>query len=289
MQKYFLKFFVDGTKNLLFTAAVLVLGCLSCGNVNAETDSAKSKPANTKAKVDSEALYHQGQREFYRKNYAKALPLLQQYIEIRQPATTEGTRLLSVIDQIGSIYLRIKQKPDAALKFFKKYEKDPRLSDAELNTIEEWIGAATDWKRFGKLPTEVKDADQLYLLGIKYFNRGSAKQKYPVDRSGNADFHIAASYFIPFIVNFDNDERIGEVLFLMGSIRRNVRIDNLYWTENFYLKEAIRRFPHTDLAIKSWEVLDEDVHFAYSGSEGDFTPPALMEMLEQYKQLATPR
>jgi len=95
--------------------------------------------------------------------------------------------------------------------------------------------------------------------------------------------------FIPFIVNFDNDERIGEVLYLMGSIRRNVRIDNLYWTENFYLKEAIRRFPHTELAIKAWEVLDEDVHFAYSGSEGDFTPPALIEMLEQYKQLATPR
>jgi hypothetical protein len=74
----------------------------------------------------------------------------------------------------------------------------------------------------------------------------------------------------------------------MGSIRRHVIIDNLYWTENYYLKEAIRRFPHTPLAEKAWELLEEDVSFAYSGSEGTFTPHSVKTMLQQYKKLALP-
>ena len=241
---------------------------------------------NTDIELDS--LYREAQREFTRKNYEMALPLLQQYIESSKHKSIKRNRLLNAIDQVGGIYLRIKQNPDAALKFFKSFYNDERLNDAELNTIEEWIGAATDWKRFGKLPSEIQSADQLYLLGLQYYNKGINKLKYPMDKGGNADFHIAASYLIPFIVNFDNDKRIGETLFYMGDIRRHVLIDNLYWTENYYLKETIRRFPHTPLASKAFEVMQDDVEFAYSGSEGNFTPDSMKEMLDQYRKLSLP-
>lgn len=240
-------------------------------------------------KQDVNELYLEAQRQFARKNYELALPLLKQYIESTNEENAKPLRLLNAIDQVGSIYLRITQDPDAALGFFKSFYNDKRLSDAELDAVEEWIGAATDWKRFGKMPTEIQSADQLYLLGLQYYNKGLEKLKFPMDKAGNADFHIAATYLVPFLVNFDTDERIGESLFYMGSIRRHVIIDNLYWTENYYLKETIRRFPHTPLAVKAWELLEEDVHFAYSGSEGEFTPLSVKQMLQQYQKLALPK
>jgi len=252
-------------------------------------DSKAPPPAASADTTNINELYHEAQREFARKNYEAALPLLQRCIQRSDRESAKKQRLLNAIDQVGSIYLRVNQNPDAALQFFKKFYNDNRLDDAELTAIEEWIGAATDWKRFGKLPSEIQSADQLYLLGLQYYNKGLDKLKFPMDKAGNADFHIASTYLVPFIVNFDTDPRIGETLYYMGSIRRHVIIDNMYWTENYYLKEAIRRFPHTDLAQQAWDLLQEDVNFAYSGSEGTFTPPSVQEMLQQYKKLAEPK
>lgn len=255
-----------------------------------ERSPASDKNAQSKAKIQNvNELYQEAQRQFARKNFELALPLLKQYIESANQETAKQHRLLNAIDQVGSIYLRVKHDPEAALVFFKSFYNDKRLSDAELDAVEEWIGAATDWKRFGKLPSEIQSPDQLYLLGLQYYNKGLERLKFPMDKAGNADFHIAATYLVPFIVNFDTDVRIGEALYYMGSIRRHVIIDNLYWTENYYLKETIRRFPHTPLAEKAWQLLEEDTSFAYSGSEGEFTPQSVKDMLQQYKKLAMPK
>ena len=277
---------------LKFGIAILWFAALATANsVFAET---KPAPSNKSAKSMTQPqnvneIYQEAQRQFARKNYEVALPLLQQYIQSTTTQNAKPMRLLNAIDQVGSIYLRVQQNPDAALKFFKSFYNDNRLSDAELDAVEEWIGAATDWKRFGKLPSEIQSSDQLYLLGLQYYNKGLDKLKFPMDKAGNADFHIAATYLVPFIVNFDTDNRIGEALYYMGSIRRHVIIDNLYWTENYYLKETIRRFPHSALAEKAWELLEEDTNFAYSGSEGTFTPQSVHDMLQQYKKLAQPK
>ncbi len=279
-------------KALIFT----IVGALVTSFQTATVVSAENKPSPTTsaakdtadARMNINELYLEAQRQFARKNYELALPLLQQYIGSADQETAKNHRLLNAIDQVGSIYLRTKQDPEAALGFFKSFYNDKRLSDAELDSVEEWIGAATDWKRFGKLPSEIQSPDQLYLLGLQYYNKGMDKLKFPMDKAGNADFHIASTYLVPFIVNFDTDKRIGEALYYMGSIRRHVIIDNLYWTENYYLKETIRRFPHTPLAGKAWELLEEDTSFAYSGSEGTFTPQSVEQMLQQYKKLALP-
>jgi hypothetical protein len=273
-------------------AGVLITSYLSVTTVFA--DGKQAPPASAvKSAADTQLsiseLYLEAQRQFARKNYEHALPLLKQYIGSANQETAKHHRLLNAIDQVGSIYLRIRQDPEAALSFFKSFYNDKRLNDAELDAVEEWIGAATDWKRFGKLPSEIQSPDQLYLLGLQYYNKGLDKLKFPMDKAGNADFHIAATYLVPFIVNFDTDKRIGEALYYMGSIRRHVIIDNLYWTENYYLKETIRRFPHTPLAEKAWELLQEDINFAYSGSEGTFTPQSVELMLQQYKKLAQPK
>ena len=56
----------------------------------------------------------------------------------------------------------------------------------------------------------------------------------------------------------------------------------------FYLKEVIRRFPHTTISQQAYQALEESVHFGYSGSGGDTTPPSMVRMLKEYKGLSDP-
>ena len=240
------------------------------------------------AATGSDLLYDQAQKEFHRKNYAAALPLLEQFIKSVNGGELASDKLIGVIDQVGFIQLRINHDPDAALAFFTVVVKDSRLDVAQRNVIGEWIGVAQDWSKYRQLPVNITDAGKLYELGKQFYEEGIKKLKYPLDKAGHADFHIASTYLLPFITNYDSDPHIGDALYMMGDIRRRIITDSLYWSENFYLKEVIRRFPHTPLARKAWESLNDEVHFAYSGSGGDSTPPDLLRMLEQFKQLAEP-
>jgi hypothetical protein len=73
---------------------------------------------------------------------------------------------------------------------------------------------------------------------------------------------------------------------MMGDMRRRLWTSNRFWSENYYLSEAIRRFPATPLAVKSYDALREDVEFAYTGSSGNHTPRSWIELLDVLKRMA---
>ena len=184
--------------------------------------------------------------------------------------------------------MREQRNPDAAIQFFESLQDDARLSEAEQDDIDGWISAAEDWKSVGKFPDMTLDPNKQYELGDRFFKTGMSRLKFPLDDAGNADFGIAQSYLLPFIIQNDTDSRIGEALYMMGEIRRRLWNDNDYWAGNFYFKEVIRRFAHTELALKAYQSLEADVHFGYSGSGGDRTPRSVLKMLKTYKALADP-
>lgn len=250
---------------------------------------AAEKPTDVNKRADLDQLYHSAMLEFKRKNYNAALPLFKKYVNLAKTEPYKRNRLVWVIDNVGRIYLTEQHNPDAAIEYFGELTKESAINEEEFTDVEGWLVAAIDWKRFGKMPSEIKTAEGLFILGNQFYQKGLSKLKYPLDNAGNADFHIAASYLIPLIVHFDKDQSISDALYMMGDIRRHIRTDNLYWSENFYIKEVIRRFPHTELAEKAWEILNDDVHFAYSGSAGDSTPTEQLKMLERYKALAYPK
>ncbi|MBF0288256.1 MAG: hypothetical protein HQM14_10590 [SAR324 cluster bacterium] len=245
------------------------------------------EPVREKEKLDQ--LYRQGQELFHQKHYQEALLALKTYIETSGQTGHRSERLLWAIDQIGRIYLSEQSTPDEAIEFFEEMLKDSRLNEAEEDTIEEWIAAAWEWKRIDKSSPTPQDPNKLFTLGKQFYLAGLSKSEYPMDDAGNASFSIAQSYLRPFIVWHNQDSRIGEALYMMGDIRRRLWNDKEYWVENFYLKEAIRRFPHTPLAKKAFKSLESGIHFSYSGSSGDHTPQSVLTMLKTYKAMAEPK
>ena len=234
-------------------------------------------------------LFNESRQLYYKEDYDASLQKLKKYFSGLLGLSKEKARTelrFTAIVAMGRIYLEQKQDPDAAIDWFQKIEKSESLTLAEQDIITGWIAGAKDWKKLGKLPKDVKSEQELFDLGKSYYEKGLKKQKFTMDQAGYADLSIASTYLVPFIVNYDKNPNVGEALFMMGDIRRRLWTDNEYWSQNYYLAEAIRRFPGTSVATKSYQALEEDVHFGYSGSSGDHTPHSWILLLQDLKQLA---
>jgi len=116
----------------------------------------------------------------------------------------------------------------------------------------------------------------------------NGKNKSPslLDKEGLVDFSIANFYLVSFAMEYDDDPRIGEVLFMLGDIRSHSIFEKDNWIQNFYFKEVIRRFPHTPLALKAFQQFQADIEFGYTGSSGTYIPRSEKEMLERYRKMA---
>jgi tetratricopeptide (TPR) repeat protein len=238
------------------------------------------------AHEDKLRLLEKAKLETNRGAYDEALKLLIEYRKASVQNKKDPLISFYVIESIGRIYLRVKQDPDAAIKFFSEALNDPNLPEVKFDIIRSWLGRSKEWKELNVFPKNIKDPNKLFELGKKYYEQGIKSQKYTMDLSASADFSLAANYLVPFTIHYDKDSRLGEALYMMGEIRRRSWHDNGYWSENFYLMEVIRRYPNSDLAAKAYLALDEDVHFGYTGSSGDHTPESWLELLKEFELLS---
>lgn len=242
-------------------------------------------------KQPSIEVYREGQREFQRKNFSKALSLFENFIfenhgtkdkKIRQ-------RVLWSIDLTVKTYLRVRKDPTTTISFLNKILKTVKLTESEEEAILEWISAAKEWNKFRKISKEAKSKDDLFKLGEKYYKLGMESIDFPADDAGNAYFYIAASYLVPYVNNYDNAKNVGKALFMLGNIRFRSWNDYEYWTENYYLKEVIRRYPHSELARKAYKALELGIRTGFTGSAGESTPKSQLEMLKVFKALSEPK
>ncbi|MGZ3790280.1 MAG: hypothetical protein ACXVLQ_17235 [Bacteriovorax sp.] len=273
-------------KDLKQTLFFFFIVLLSHAVLSQEGITVKSKKHKISKGLEAERLLSEAKLEMSRGAYDSALKHLIEYRKATAKMRKAPLMSFFVVESIGRIYLRVKQDPDAAIAFFSEALNDSYLSDSEFDLIKSFRDRAKEWKNLNMLPKNINDPITLFTLGKKYYQSGIKTQKFTMDVSASADFSLATNYLIPFTIRFDKDPNIGEALYMMGEIRRRSWHNNDYWTENFYLTEVIRRFPHTDLASKAYEALYEDVHFGYTGSSGDNTPQSWVDLLKEFKALS---
>ncbi|MDA8792964.1 hypothetical protein N9N67_06950 [Bacteriovoracaceae bacterium] len=236
----------------------------------------------------TENLYLTAQGEFHNKNYQLALESFKKFIESKG-SDKDRIKFFWSINNVARIYLREQKSPKEAIIFFEGLLTRFKFNEAEEDAILEWISVSKEWQSLGRMPRNIKTPEELFRIGEKFYRQGMDKIEFPADDSGNADFFIAATYLVPYVFNYDNGAHVGKALFMLGNIRFRSWNDYEYWTENFYLKEVIRRYPYSDLSWKAYQVLEQGIRRGYTGSSGDHTPPSQIKMLDQLKVIAKPK
>lgn len=228
--------------------------------------------------------FENAQRAYHQKDYDRAVALLKEFLKTAPPDSRAG---FGAIEQVARIHLQFKRDPDGAIAFLESIKKSSKLKRESADTVEEWLATAREWKKMGKLGAE-DNADELFKLGLRYYNRGITETGASSVETGAASRYIAASYLVPFVLNFDGDPRIARALLMLGDIRRRSYRAEEWWSVDFYLKEVIRRFPKTKEAQQAYTMLADDVQMRWSGSGSNPTPtPAYLQtMLKRYRALA---
>ncbi len=178
----------------------------------------------------------------------------------------------------------MKRDPTNAIRFFRSVRDDALLTDLDRSAIDEWISGADDWKTTqAEDSSGIRAADQLFYRGSRYFNSGMSKEKMGGIGFARADYDIASGYLRRFALLHDKDPQIGEVLYMLGKIRGATRADPEQWSDNFFLKEVIRRFPHTQLARRSYDLLRKELTAAY---HPESIPEDVVGHLNEYEELS---
>ncbi len=237
------------------------------------------------AAVVGVSIFQTGEREYWRRNYIEAEKLLVRYLTNYENKKNRDN-VFEALDYLGRIYLRTEKTPEKVLKLFKKYEKDESLTEAQMDTLEEWIYAVSEWNKQQEYPVEGASFDEIFKVAEKYYENGVAVQEYRRDPEGRMRLTIASKYLQKYLQENDKGARIPDVLFMLGDIRGRVIGDYSFAGWNFYFKELIQRFPNTPTAWKGYKIMEEDIRASYTGSSGDNIPGSIVKMLERYKKLA---
>jgi hypothetical protein len=233
--------------------------------------------------------YSQGKEAFARKDYKVASRHLGKYLDSIKGKSADGQKVFSALNSLVHIYLYSEKRPDKVEGLLTQFIELEGLNDAQEDSLEEWIHVAKSWNKSARAPQKKLSADKLFEMGKKFYQRGMAKNSFEADDKGNADFYIAKSYLTPFVFYHDARAELGEALLMLGKMRIRSGVDYDYWSENFYLKEVIRRFPRSDLSWKAYQSLETSIRLGYTGSGGDQTPFSQLQLLKDLKVLATPQ
>ncbi|MBN21995.1 MAG: hypothetical protein CL678_12010 [Bdellovibrionaceae bacterium] len=239
---------------------------------------------STQATDEFTKMLQTARSEFHKEKYDKSLEVLQKYLDATIGKSGQEFKHFIVISTMGKILLRFKNDPKELIQKFKKLEADSRFNEMEQDLISAWIAATKEWVADMNSQKKNLKADELFNLGKKYYLRGRKKSKYLADRTGFADFQIAATYLMPFIRKYDQDPKIQEAFLYLGDIRLRSWPDNQYWSENVYLTEAIQKNPKSQHAKTALQLLKEDVEFGYSGSGGVHIPKSWLNLLKKFDE-----
>jgi hypothetical protein len=92
-----------------------------------------------------------------------------------------------------------------------------------------------------------------------------------------------------YLNKFKPDAMYSEILLHMGICYESLQ-DLGYWTLNEdYYKQCIREQPHSDIALRCYNRLEQSIYLGYTGSSGTRLPPDIRSELKTFKELASAR
>lgn len=229
-----------------------------------------------------------GRQLFQVQRFQDAVMPLQNCVGLTRYDVNNLELYLDSVDLLVETWVEKIKDSFGAIDWLEKQERNTQLNDAQLDAVSEWIAVIKSWQKFGMIPLHISSPKELFTLGKTSFDRGMGLNDFNRDTTGDRYLQTALVYLIPYVVNYKNAADYPEVLFMLGQIRSASRTELGTWSEHFYLKQLIKKFPHTSMSWKAYQILEDNIHFNYSGSGGTFTPISQLRLLDLLKKLAKP-
>jgi tetratricopeptide (TPR) repeat protein len=215
-----------------------------------------------------------------------ALRQFDRALDIHERLMADPAVVPAALDYTGAladyltVALRVSRAPDRARASLQKFARRSDLSETLERALPVWIEAVASLApELDKPPTLERAGDVL--------ERGEALRRYPADRA-DLVHKIVASGILYRYVQGENvpKDSLAEAFYLLGISDAFLRRSFERSEAQFYLEQAIRLEPGSDLAKVAFAELEAQTLLAYSGSSGLHLPADVLRWLAQLKALA---
>jgi tetratricopeptide (TPR) repeat protein len=179
-----------------------------------------------------------------------------------------------------TVTLRVSRAPDRARTNLQKFARRTDLSETLARALPVWIEALSSLApELDKPPTLERAGDIL--------ERGEALRRYPADRADLVHQIVASSLLYRYVQGENVPQSsLAEAFYLLGISDAFLRRSFERSEAQFYLEQAIRLEPGSDLAKVAFAELETQTLLAYSGSSGLHLPGDVQRWLAQLQALA---
>jgi tetratricopeptide (TPR) repeat protein len=265
-------------------AGVLVVrmteNCMAChSRVPAEGEPEFS--AALTASVERKALspVHRARLEIALRQFDRAL-------EIHEQLLSDPSVLPSALDYTGAltdyliVALRVKAAPERASAALRKFARRPDLSETLRRALPIWLDALSTLAPDLKGPPSLERAADILEMG-------AALNRYPADRADVVHKVIASSLLYRHVQGKDVPrDTLAEAFYLIGIGDAFLRRSFERSEAQFYLEQAIRLEPGSELAKVAFAELEAQTLLEYAGSSGLHLPRDVQRWLADLQATA---
>jgi hypothetical protein len=222
----------------------------------------------------------------HRARFEIALRQFDRALDIHERLMTDPAVVPAALDVTGAltdylaVALRVSRAPDRVRANLQKFAHRSDLSETLERALPIWIEAVASLApKLDEPPTLELAADIL--------ERGESLRRYPADRADLVHKIIGSGILYGYVQreNVPQDS-LAKAFYLLGISDAFLRRSFERSEAQFYLEQAIRLQPGSDLAKTAFAELETQTLLAYSGSSGLHLPSDVQRWLAQLQALA---
>lgn len=193
--------------------------------------------------------------------------------------------LIDSLDNLATIYARIKRDPASSVKPFEKIVKRGNLPDFLEEDIAAWVHDFKNWSK--ETPFELdKHNDSEVIQEARRILAGHMHEDLSLrNRAGHIAYLRASGLLHEFLTKRPKSADAAEAYYLLGVCYSNLDQNFYFGFDDLYFKICISEYPKAAIAKSCYRRLEQSVYLGYSGSAGANIPLDVMQELNEYKKL----
>jgi hypothetical protein len=186
--------------------------------------------------------------------------------------------------EVMVLLIRVKRNPVAAEALIQKLRGLNNIPYFLRHELSEWKRTLEPWAR-EKNPTASNESTA-FLEIHRLHERASRKKAYPLDHSADAIYMRLSSLLFEFIRKYPQSSHLAEAWYLLGLAHQTLDVPPLDTLHEKFLEACVRKSPHTPLAQKCYNALEQSLFQGFTGSSGTHLPDEVMKKLIELWGLA---
>lgn len=173
---------------------------------------------------------------------------------------------------------RVKNDPALAERLVKRVLATPKLPKFFKRRSDAWLASIEAWKNEGS--RQILTEEGLYAELVRLFTLAKSSQEYPADRSADVAYLRATRLMHDYLAAHSSGTRVAEVLQLLGTSYSVLQGLGIWDLNEHYFTACIRKAPHSSIAEKCFQQLQENIYLGYSGTGGTAIPASEQKRLD---------